>query len=79
MADKQYRFTRASRKHRIGREHVRHVLANVVPTGRASPLGDVTEYVWIGPDDRGVELEIVALDLPEYYLVVHVMPTHYRD
>ena len=31
--------------------------------------------VWIGPDDRGVELEIVALDLPDEIVVIHVMPT----
>ncbi|WP_157553420.1 hypothetical protein [Jiangella gansuensis] len=34
--------------------------------------------VWIGSDDRGVELEIVALDLPDEWLVIHVMPTAYR-
>lgn len=31
--------------------------------------------LWIGPDDRGVELEIVVAVLTESYLVVHVMPT----
>ncbi len=31
--------------------------------------------VWIGEDDRGVELEIVALDLTDAVVVVHVMPT----
>jgi len=34
--------------------------------------------VWIGPDDRGIELEIVALDLPDEWLVIHVMPTALR-
>ncbi|HZP15655.1 MAG TPA: hypothetical protein VFA96_07525 [Nocardioides sp.] len=34
--------------------------------------------LWIGPDDRGVELEIVALDLPDEWLVIHVMPTALR-
>jgi hypothetical protein len=33
---------------------------------------------WIGEDDRGVELEVVAVVLPEYPLVFHVMPTEYR-
>jgi hypothetical protein len=31
--------------------------------------------VWIGPDDRGIELEIVALDLSDAIVVIHVMPT----
>lgn len=35
--------------------------------------------VWIGPDDRGVELEIVALDLPDAVIVIHVFPTHLRS
>jgi hypothetical protein len=28
--------------------------------------------VWIGVDDRGVELEVVALDMPEAILVIQV-------
>jgi len=34
--------------------------------------------LWIGTDDRGVELEIVAAVLPDLYLVIHVMPTVLR-
>jgi hypothetical protein len=34
--------------------------------------------VWIGEDDRGIELEIVALDLPDAVVVIHVMPTALR-
>jgi hypothetical protein len=34
--------------------------------------------VWIGPDDRGIELEIVALDLEDAVVVIHVMPTSLR-
>ena len=34
--------------------------------------------VWIGADDRGIELEIVALDLPDAIVVIHVMPTALR-
>ncbi len=39
--------------------------------------GDTT-LSWIGNDDRGRELEIVAIERPDCYLVIHVMPTHYR-
>lgn len=35
-------------------------------------------FLWVGPDDRGIELEIVAVVLPNQYLVVHVMPTALR-
>ena len=34
--------------------------------------------VWIGADDRGIELEIVALDLPDAIVVIHVLPTALR-
>ena len=34
--------------------------------------------LWVGLDDRGIELEIVAAVLPDLYLVVHVMPTTLR-
>jgi hypothetical protein len=36
-------------------------------------------FLWVGPDDRGIELEIVAAILPNLYLVVHVMPTALRS
>lgn len=35
--------------------------------------------VWIGRDDRGLELEIVALDLPNAVVVIHVMATALRS
>ena len=34
--------------------------------------------VWIGHDDRGIELEIVALDLADAVVIIHVMPTAFR-
>jgi hypothetical protein len=34
--------------------------------------------LWVGKDSRGLELEIVALDLPEYLLVIHAMPRAFR-
>jgi hypothetical protein len=34
--------------------------------------------LWLGPDDRGVELEIVAVVLQAELLVIHVMPTALR-
>ncbi len=34
--------------------------------------------VWVGADDRGLELEIVALVEPDSLLVIHVMPRRFR-
>ncbi len=40
-------------------------------------------WCWIGPDERGRELEVLAIEIePEdaepYLLVIHVMPTQLR-
>ena len=44
------------------------------------PADDDTDerVLWVGEDDRGVELEVLAIRLPDLLLVIHVMPTHYR-
>ena len=40
--------------------------------------GGKVQWVWIADDDRGLELEIVAVVLELYVLVTHVMPTSLR-
>jgi hypothetical protein len=35
-------------------------------------------FRWIGKDDRGIEIEIIAVATPQYLLVIHVMPYRYR-
>lgn len=55
-----------------------HVITTVEPQRvPATQIADA-RLVWIGPDDRGVELEIVALDLDDAVVVIHVMPTGLR-
>jgi len=75
----QVRFTRGSRKHKIGRAHALHVMGTVTPEliPGAGDRGD-DQLVWTGPDDRGLELEVIALVLPDLLLVIHVMPTALR-
>lgn len=81
IAEVRLKFTQSARKHRIGRAHALHVINNYPPT--ALPLHDDEDpkLVWIGDDDRGVELEIVGVELEAdgVLLIIHVMPTHYRD
>lgn len=72
------RFTQSARKHRIGPAHALHVIDTVEPTRTPGPDATHDRLSWIGEDDRGVELEIIAVDLPEYLLVIHVMPAQYR-
>ncbi|SRR6266702_677833 len=72
------RFTQSTRKHRIGRAHALHVMNNCTPTITAATSELPERRTWIGADDRGVELEIVAVVEPDYLLVIHVMPAHFR-
>jgi hypothetical protein len=37
-----------------------------------------TRHSWIGEDDRGLVLEILALVSDEEILVIHVMPRKFR-
>ena len=44
----------------------------------SSQDGRKVQWVWIAHDDRGLELEIVAVVLELYVPVTHVMPTSLR-
>lgn len=78
----EIRFTQAARKHRIGRASARHVLAHATPTGTTTEHGN-PGWRYVGDDNRGRELEIIAVQLAEangspFLLVIHVMPTRLR-
>lgn len=76
--DRQLRWYRSARRHRIGKAHAMHVINSVDPDHIVATATADARLVWIGNDDRGVELEIVALDLDEAVIVIHVMPTGLR-
>jgi hypothetical protein len=67
--------TRSGRRHRIGNAHI---LAAIVDAGEPAVEGD--SLVYVGRDDRGVELEIVAVpnDKGDGLAVIHAMPTEFR-
>ncbi len=79
----EIRFTLSARRHRIGRSSARHVLATTDPTPVNTSSG-ADAWFYVGPDERGRELEIIALEvLPAdaaqpYLLVIPVMPTQLR-
>ena len=78
MFEKEVRFAKSARKHRIGKAHVLFVLENHDPVTFLSIYGEDQKLLWIGQDDRGLELEIVAVKLVEHILVIHVMPRNFR-
>jgi hypothetical protein len=77
----EIRFTQSARRHRIGRASARHVLATIDPTPVTTSSG-ADAWLYVGPDEQGRELEIVALEVVDavqpYLLVIHVMLTQLR-
>lgn len=77
--DREVRFARSARKHRIGRAHVIEAMnRSGEPVRISAEDGSDDRLLWIGEDDRGVTLEIIGLDLRAYILIIHVMPYGYR-
>ena len=77
----EIRFTQAARRHRIGRASVRWVMAQQSPTETTTRYGEVA-WRWIGPDERGRELDVIAVepqgeqDAEPVLLVIHAMPNY---
>ena len=74
----EIRFAQSARKHRIGKARVNFVMENNSYTVISSQDSEKIQWVWIAKDDRGLELEIVAVVLEQYLLITHVMPTSLR-
>ncbi len=67
-------FTTASRKHRIGRAHIRYVMATQQPQEVTTHRGE-RGWRYVGADDWGLELEVIAVELDGGdLLVIHAMP-----
>jgi len=76
----EIRFARTARRHRIGKAHALAAMNNAGNPIRIPALSDdlSDQLVWIGSDDRGVQLEVIAVERPDCLLVIHVMPTAFR-
>ena len=72
----QIRITRPARKHKIGNQHILEAMRNA-----GDPVIEGDAMVYIGLDDRGVELEVVAVSDDKHdggIAVIHAMPTALR-
>lgn len=74
----QVRFSQSARKHKIGKARALHVMNTVEPVSVAADEELEDRLLWVGVDDRGVELEIVGVVEADYLLVIHVMPRQFR-
>jgi hypothetical protein len=71
------RVTRSARKHHIGSARIIAAMANA---GRPTEDGD--RLIYVGEDDRGVELLIIAVPddrNPGGLAVIHASPTAWRN
>jgi hypothetical protein len=78
VAVKPIRFSRSARRQKIGKAHAYHVMSSSEPTIVTEPQTNQSTLSWIANDSRKRELEIVAVETPDCFLVIHVMPTSLR-
>lgn len=72
------RFAQSARRHRIGKARALYVINHSQSTVVPADEENRERLVWVGPDDRDLELEVVAIVEPDYLLVVHIMPHQFR-
>ena len=73
------RFTKSSRRHRIGHARAMHVMNSVDPVVEPATRWADEKWHWFGADDRGLELEITGVVISkEEILIIHVMPRMFR-
>lgn len=68
-------MTRSARKHKIGNAHI---LAAMRAAGEPAVVPGTDQLVYVGEDDRGVELVVIAVPDnrdPAGLAVIHAMPT----
>lgn len=76
---KPLRLSRSARRHKIGKTHAYHVMAHHQPVIVTDPQTQQATMTWIAGDSRGRELEIVAVETADCFLVIHAMPTSLRS
>ncbi len=72
------RIVSGARKHGVSRRRIEQALwsqteADAIGTETTDP-----KIRFVGRDERGEEIEIVAVVLPGLLLIIHAMPTRYR-
>lgn len=80
MKHTKIQFAQSARKHRIGKAHTLWVMHHFEFTRDLAPDGSGKDdrLIWVGKDDRGLELEVIAIELDKMLLVIHVMPRSFR-
>jgi hypothetical protein len=69
-------FVKSARKHKIGRAKAVYVMLTSTPTIELVHARE--EWKWVGLDERGLLLEIIAIKEHAKLTVIHVMPRDFR-
>jgi hypothetical protein len=69
-------FSKSARKHKIGKERAKFVMKT--SQARITWIGEREEWQWVGKDNRGLDLEIIAIREGSNLIVIHVMPRGFR-
>ena len=72
----EIKFANSMRKHKMGRARILFVMLTTTPSIRAN--GHKQKWTWIGDDERGLNLEVVAVKENSKLTVIHAMPTGFR-
>ena len=78
IGDGEYRFTQSARKHRIAKGRALFVIDNCLPQEMPHFVPGERKMFWQGLDERGLNLEIVGIQIGSIVLVIHVMPSEFR-
>jgi hypothetical protein len=70
------KMTQRARAHKIGVAHIEYVISRHEAAEGIRPSGE-TELTWIGVDDRGLELHIIAVPTEKWLLIIHAAPREY--
>lgn len=76
---KPIRSARSARRHKIGKRHAYHVVVHA--TSCEIDVDAETGFATmacVGRDERGRELEVVIVEKPDCFLLIHAMPTALR-
>ncbi len=74
------KLTQSARRWKIGVAGVLEAMTDAGEPRVIPATGDYDErLLYIGRDHTGLELEILAIEQPDRLLVIHVMPTDWRN
>lgn len=74
----QVRIVSGARKHGLSRRRIEQALESHTSADTVSSETTDPKIRFIGADERGEEIEVVAVVLPGLLLIIHAMPTRYR-